>query len=269
MTSRLSLLRQDIYQALRHLPHASPLYVKQRCHILLKLIDDLRAINRVIPSLKNLNKLILMKLINYWQEQDNDNNTIYRKVNILRNICMCHLEFNSFPTNLELGIKHINKSQNLRIVNNKSPDINNVAIDTIYRLQRNFGLKLTEALKIEPYMFDQQGLWLARIAAYNNKNRFIPYWHEEQRLFIDSFLSKANLLIDDKILISMQYKLFLKQMGILNKEYYRYQYIKHRYQDLLINDDLNHQNILKRLRGELGYCENKQIKAILTCLNDS
>lgn len=265
----MSSLTQDIERALSHQPHASPRYVKQRRYILLSLIDDLRMINHVVTRLSSLDKNIIQKLIRYWQAQRNNGNTIYHKVTILRSVCKHYLPANPIPSNQELDITYRLADKVIILDNTPLLDIKSLALSYLYRLQRYFGLKIIEALKIEPYMFDKEGLWLARSVAYNNKNRFIPYWCEEQKQLTNELLLDTNISAVDRALLAMQYKAILQQSGIEDKEYYRYQYISHRYQNLRIDDKMDYHLILKQLRSEAGYRENRQLKAILKCLNAS
>ncbi|MFN7098613.1 MAG: hypothetical protein ACK4PR_13825 [Gammaproteobacteria bacterium] len=269
MTGRITTLLQDIEQAILHQPHASPRYAKQRRYILLSLIADLRTINRVIPRLSSLNKNIIQKLIQYWQAQGNSSNTIYHKITVLRNICKHYLADNPIPSQQELGLTYYFGGKTIILDNMAVLEIKHPTIGYLHRLQRYFGLKMIETIKVEPYMFDKEGLWLTRAAAYNNKNRLIPYWCEEQKRLVGELLLDTSMRSSDSALLVMQYKAILKQTGIIDNEYYRYQYIYYRYQHLLTTEQTDYYTILKQLRSDTGYRENRQIKAILKCLNAS
>lgn len=266
MAGRIASLKQDIERALSSHPHGSPRYVKQRRYTLLALVNALQAINCLVPRLSHLNKFIIQKLIQYWQEQGNSVDTICHKISILRNVCKQYLITNPIPINRELGIADITIKKVVSFNPATAPVITDPTIEHLYRLQRYFGLKLSEALKMESYMFDESGLRMARAVAYNKKNRFIPYWCEEQKQFYRDSLQDLKFTKNHKKLLSLQHKAILQQANIVDKEYYRYQYIYHRYQHLLGHDSNLH-NVLKQLRSETGYKENRQIKAILKYQN--
>lgn len=197
MAGRIALLKKDIGEILSKQPQASPRYVKMRRYILLALIDDLQAINHVIPRLSSMNKNIIQKLILYWKAQGNSGNTIYLKITILRNVCKHYFISNPIPSNQELDIAYYLRNKTIELDNTPMLDSNNSIVNYLYRLQRYFGLKMLESVKIESYMFDKDRLCVAHAAAYNNKNRFIPYWCEEQKplvseLLIDTSITKIN-----------------------------------------------------------------------------
>ncbi|MFN7098309.1 MAG: hypothetical protein ACK4PR_12260, partial [Gammaproteobacteria bacterium] len=199
----------------------------------------------------------------------NSSNTIYHKITVLRNICKHYLAINPIPSQQELGITYHFGGKIIILDNMQVLDIKHATISYLQRLQRYFGLKMMETVKVEPYMFDKEGLWLARAAAYNNKNRFIPYWCEEQKKLVSELLLDTSMTSSDSALLVMQYKAILNQADIIDNEYYRYQYIYHRYQHLLKIGQVDYYTMLKQLRSETGYRENRQIKAILKCLNAS
>lgn len=272
MTGRKALLKSDIRNALRNVPKGAPSFYTRRQAVMLSLINDLSEINQLYPRLSCLKKETIFSLLKLWRSRGAGTKTLHRKISILRTIVRQHCGDKIFPTNAELGIQY--KLDKKRIVSKEMrlADIKDDLVRDICMLQYHFGLKKSEAIHFKNFSAGDV-LLIPRSIAYNSKERHIPILTEKQRQVLTHFDTQhLNGFIADHLdvrLIALTHSSQLKLLDIRDGDYFRYEYIKNRYEALKTDNTLKQLERLRILRQELGYRENKQIKEILQCLNVS
>ncbi|NNM59982.1 MAG: hypothetical protein HKM04_09240 [Legionellales bacterium] len=271
MSNRLSLLKTDIQQALSSMAGGSPCFRREREKVLFSLPDDLMALNSLVPRLKEIRTPVLKKLVQLWQSRGNTSNTVCRKISILRSVIVAYVDSIPFPDNPTLGIQYEKAVIAVAKQGMNIQSIRDTDVQLVCRLQVCFGLKKQEAIRFEPFMLADTELRLSREAAYNSHNRTVPYWNEAQQALIHDLKSlpitgfRASYGGNLMLLSSLHTNAF-KQQGVQQKEYFRHIYLHERYVSLSQSSAKTTQlAVLKQLREEMGYADNRKIKEILTC----
>lgn len=135
--------------------------------------------------------------------------------------------------------------------------------------QQLFGLKYREAMTLRRSMLLYDNVRILRKYAFNRKYRFIPIERDQQKTWVAAFQDWEQMLknIPNQKLIKRIQKNY-QSIASPNLEYFRYQYARNRY-CALCNTTTKHdveRHAMQKLRSELGLCDNRQLKLMLSCL---
>jgi len=268
---RIKSLQLDIALALKKVAKGTPQYYRMRRYILATLITDLKVINHLIPRLNGLREDIVKKLVTLWLKRGNSSKTIQSKLSIVRGVCQAHCPELVIPSNRELNLSRPPLKKLKIPVLVPLEQISNPAIRQYCALQHEFGLTQQEELWFRGYMFQANELRLPRQIAYNHRDRAVAVETEQQQHLRQDILTAAAFAKPRcAVQVKAQAKLFsdvLKPLGITQPNYYRYHYIKTRY-DALHQSGHKPRDVFQQLRRETGYQSNRPLREILQCLKN-
>ena len=212
-----------------------------RRQILMSTANDLISLGYGIASMQQLKHKHVIALTKHWQSKELDNGTIKNRLAALRHVAVLINKPEMIPSNavLQIGPRPMKPIKNRAIVNPDLSSIANPAIRISLELQRHFGLRREESLKIKPMMADH-GDHLSLLGSWckGNRPREIPIRTEEQRYW----LNKAKQYVGryDQSLIPAEqsyirhryvYDKALQKAGIRSHGL-RHAYAQQRYQEL-------------------------------------
>ncbi len=250
-------LYQNALSILHSLPARSPSYRKMRLYLTKMIVEDLAVIGYYSGSFDKIHVYDVRKLVELWGLRNNSKNTVLRKLTQLRILMLAAVPQFNFPSNSDLDLKTA-EPKTLNVKCNLVPEHIPIAgVRLLCMLQYYFGLKKSEAIRFQGLL---QGdyLLISRSESYNGKSRFVRIVLPAQRQLLMDLLSN-KMAFDNQ---SHLHREVLLSLSIEDPDYFRYGYMNWRY-DSLIN--LPHLQKLKVLRHELGYCDNRKIKAVLKC----
>jgi len=278
MAGRKASLIQDIEDALTYSKNGSKKSVQRRSYTLRRLPDELIKMKCLVPSLSALNSNLVKKLVEYWVHKGDRPKTIYNKVSDLRNVIQKKYNAMEFPSNVMLGIHCVQVPKLLPSIayeNIKLHSMDNAIkhLNVVCGLQYFFGLKKSEATQFRPYMLRPHCINVPRSISYNHIDRVIEVSTQKQTEFINT-INKESLTYNTadqqyRKLLTLMHGHALKLIGVDEPEHYRYQYVLWRYNQLKESNSLDLMQCYQQLRQELGYRENRQIKELLICLENS
>lgn len=262
---RKASFRRDILHCIHTTPGGSFRYQNDIRSFALNFVNDLSKLNALPARLKNLKSEHLYALVSYWKHKDLSLRTIQNRISILRKLFVAS-GIMDVPSNAALQIKY--KSAIVKKFRNKEilPDsIKNPIIRDLCQIQYYFGLKKREALLLDSSMMIGDRLEMSRSVSYNKIDRRIPILTEQQRQLIEYFKEEySGRFVSNKyeyIALSAGHMGILQELGISDKEYFRYCYIANRFHAL--KHQFSSNTALKTLRTECGYVRNNQLKEIL------
>ncbi len=235
-------LQRTIYQVLNYNRDGSYATQHNRKHILYKFAEDLISRGYALRDIKGLKEKHITAVIKYWQEKSLSNATIKNRTAVLRHLCVRINKVNIIPSNTKLGISRriYIPTHNKAIHNPTFSNISNEYIRISLELQRVFGLRREEAIKIKPWRADK-GDYLSLQDSWckGGRGRDIPIRTDEQR----HWLNQAKNLVQHKDLSMIPLKksyiqqrcIYDKQViraGFKNLHGLRHAYAQQRYKEL-------------------------------------
>lgn len=226
-----SSLRQAVRQYLRNNRQGSPKTYKFRSHVLSKLTQDLYITGKPPKSWHHFNNENLKTIVNQWRKQNIKPKTMVNHLAVIRKFltdigCDSNLLTNN---QLRLNISK-GKSKKLKIANDFWQNVQDPLPQTILALQIQFGLTLSEAIRIKPTIHsDDNHLLLTREITFNSQDRMIPFRNELQHQIIESLaqLTQGPYCLlqtyDDKM-IRYQLSQSLKHHKLPTSKSWRYLY---------------------------------------------
>ncbi len=213
-----------------------------REQILLRFAEDLVAQGYRLSHIQGLKPKHIQAVVAYWQASQLATATIKNRLSALRNLCEMLNKANIVPSNqqLNLGQRQYVPIKNRAIL---APDFSIISHPYIYislQLQRVFGLRREESLKIKPHLADK-GNYLALLPSWckGGRGRLVPVRTEEQRYWLDQakqLISKPghSLIPQDKNYIRHRhvYDKQVNRAGLRNLHGLRHAYAQARYQEL-------------------------------------
>lgn len=212
-----------------------------RRQILMSTANDLISLGYYIGSVQQLKRKHVIALTKHWQKKELDNGTIKNRLAALRHVALLLNRPEMIPGNavLQIGPRRAKPIKNRAVVNPDLSSIMNPAIRISLELQRHFGLRREESLKIKPIMADR-GDHLSLLGSWckGNRPREIPIRTEEQRYWLDE--AKRYVSGYDQSLIPAEqsyirhryvYDKALQKIGIRSHGL-RHAYAQQRYQEL-------------------------------------
>ena len=237
---RKNHLRQFVDNYCHHTHTGSHRTKKYRHYVLHKVIRDLFHIGKVPVKWHAITLQDIHKLVHYWQKERISPSTIMKYLKEMRmfftNIGHTIIGID----NVSLGVTlHKKTSKTPKLSNNIETQIVNPIAKCLYGLQVNFGLTLSEAMRICPDIHLQENaIWITRDIASNSHDRLIPIRMENQLTIIKHFL---NACLSGQSLISMYgyapvryaYSTAIKSLGASASKRYRSLYAKMIYKELI------------------------------------
>jgi len=208
-------------------------------HLFANDLVDLGFALRNINGLKNKHILATIKL---WQDNKLAISTIKNRTSALRWLCGKINKKNLVPRNneLKIGRRTYAPIRNRAIYNPDFSKIKNPHIRISLELQRVFGLRREESLKIKPHLADKKDrLELLPTWCKGGRSRVIPirtdeqrYWLEEAKKIVGKF---GNSMIPQSKKYIQHRHVYEKQVlraGLRNLHGLRHAYAQNRYKEL-------------------------------------
>jgi hypothetical protein len=267
-------LRHSIYRVLQHNKLGSFATQADRKHLLRKFADDLVNLNYGLRDIHGLKEKHVRAVVAHWQQQKLTSGTIKNRLSALRCLASAINKTQVVPSNKILAIppriyvSSINKAK-------YDPDfsrISNPYVLISMQLQRVFGLRREESLKIKPILADHQTkLVLQPSWCKGGRGREIPIRTDEQRQWLDqakAFLGDAELSLIPKGKNYIQHRYTYEKQaaraGLGRLHGLRHAYAQRRYKELTgweapINGGLGYKELTPAQRDI-----DKQARLVLT-----
>lgn len=233
-------IKRSLYQILQKDHENSFATRHDRAQILFRILNELFDLGYKISSIQQLKEKHVVELTKHWQKKSLKVSTIKNRLSVLRRLSVL-MDKPFVPNNvtLQVGSRHVESIKNRAIVN---PDISKITdpyVRVSLELQRNFGLRREESLKIKPHLADQEyKLVLLGAWCKGNRNREIPIRTAEQRRWLDETKLLAwnvnrSLIPESKNYIQQRY-VYDKQLrhSAIRSHGLRHAYAQQRYQEL-------------------------------------
>lgn len=213
-----------------------------RKKILLHIADDLQKIGMLMPNVFFLKPKHVTHLVAHWQEQKLSTGTIKNRMAAVRFLFEAINKSTLLPSNDALGIaqRSYKPTFNRAIINSDFSSISDPFLYHSLQLQRVFGLRREECIKIQPHLADKSDrLNLLGAWCKGGRPRVVPITTQEQRFWLDEakrFLNNihASLIPKDKSFIQQRY-IYDKQTeraGLKNLHGLCHAYAQQRYKAL-------------------------------------
>lgn len=212
-----------------------------RRQILMSAAGELVSLGYKIASVRQLKRKHIVALTTHWREKHLNNGTIKNRLSAFRHFAVLINKPEMVPSNkdLNIGARTPIGLRNRAVINPDFSQIQDPAIRISLELQRCFGLRREESLKIKPHIADQgnvlalQGSWCK-----GNRPRHIPirteeqhYWLNEAKRYVEAY--DRSLIPSGQSYIRHRYRYDkqLKKIGIRSHSL-RHAYAQQRYQEL-------------------------------------
>lgn len=215
-----------------------------RRKILLLFIEALssKTLNFGIRKLENLKEKHIRGVAQSWQKEGLSNGTLKNRLSCIRHLAKLLNKPNIVPSNDNLGIekrKYI-ATENKAIFNPDFSVIKNPHVRVSLELQRVFGLRREEALKIKPFLADKENyLQLQSTWCKGGRPRIVPIRTDEQRFWLEEakrvVIDPANSLIPPRTSYKRHRDVYDKQTqraGLKNLHGLRHAYAQQCYEEL-------------------------------------
>lgn len=196
MSKRIQL-RKSVWLHLKHHNGGSFSTRANRKEILMKLADDLYKAGIQITDIRQLKAKHVAKVVKQWQSEGLSSGTLKNRMAHIRYLWQGMNKVEKSPSNDELLIakRCYAPQRNRALVNPDFSGIDHYDIRVSLELQKVFGLRREESLKIKPFLADKGTvLELQPTWCKGGRGRFVPIQTEEQRYW----LSEAKRIADDK-----------------------------------------------------------------------
>jgi site-specific recombinase XerD len=213
-----------------------------RKDILLGFADNLFDAGIQLTNIRQVKAKHVARVVDYWKSEKLSAGTMKNRMSAIRNLWHSLNKKEVLPTNDELGIaKRSYKPQfNRAIFNPDFSQVMNYKVRVALELQRLFGLRREECLKIKPYLADKGTvLELQPSWCKGGRGRFVPirteeqrYWLAEAKKFVDN--KSASLIPVDKNYVQQRYiyEKQVQQIGLKNPHGLRHAYAQQRFKEL-------------------------------------
>ena len=233
----------------------------------LLFVNDLARLGFLKYRPHHLSSEAISKLVHLWQSQNMAQKTLANRLAAIRKIAN--------TTNPPLFIVPSNQTFKIslpatrKVLTDSAPklnpyDIQNPSMRAVCLLQLLFGLAKIEAIRSFELLMTPEELIIPRKISFNKLERRICILNHEQRQLLTQ-LNKHPLTESPKLL-SLMHSETLKKANIDDKEYFRLFYIVNRYKQL---DGVSRKEALKHIQAETGFSSLRQIKGVLSCLENS
>lgn len=235
-------LKRSIHQVLSRNKDGSFATQADRQKILNRFAEDLVSLGYGLKHIQGLKTKHIQAITEYWKSQQLANATIKNRLAALRYLAGKINKNNLVPSNdsLKIEARSYIPKKNRALVN---PDFSKITNEYIYvslQLQRVFGLRREESLKIKPFVADRGGhLYLQPSWCKGGRERVIPIRTAEQREWLEKAKAlakneKNSLIPEGKSYIQHRY-IYDKQVqrgDLRNLHGLRHAYAQQRYKEL-------------------------------------
>ena len=235
-------LRNSIFKILEKSRHGSYSTQAGRRDILKLFANDLVGLKFGLRNIDGLKQKHIVAIVEFWQSKQLSISTIKNRLAVLRFLCEKINKSNLIPTNEKLGIgrRTYVSVENRALYNPSFSKISNEYIHISLQLQRVFGLRREESIKIKPHMADKgDKLELLSSWCKGGRGRIVPIRTEEQRFWLEQAKNIAgkfgNSLIPENKNYKKQKNVYDKQVtraGLRNLHGLRHAYAQQRYKEL-------------------------------------
>jgi hypothetical protein len=237
-------LQSSIYYVLKHNKHGSFKTQANRRGILMRAAEDLIYSGYKLKNIKNLKEKHIRCLFDKWRSENLSLGTLKNRRAVLQWVSEIIGKSNMVPTNFELGIAN----RNMINSTNKAIELSDIQLQSItdkniyvsLQLQRVFGLRKEESLKIKPFIADSgdklklQGSWCK-----GGRAREIPILTDEQRYWLNEakkiVKGRENSMIPKERSFKNQLNIFraeTRRAKIKHVHGLRHAYAQKRYREL-------------------------------------
>ncbi|MEO8964713.1 MAG: phage integrase N-terminal domain-containing protein, partial [Gammaproteobacteria bacterium] len=235
-------LRKSIFSIIKRNNDGSYATQADRRTILTQFSKDLVSLRYGLRDIYNLKEKHILAVIKFWQEKELKNSTIKNRMAVLRYLAKKINKPNLIPANNKLGIERRTyiPVRNRAFYDPSFSKINNRYVRASLELQRVFGLRREESLKIKPHVADKgDKLELLSSWCKGGRGRVIPIRTEDQRYWLEQAKNLAvkfnhSLIPENKNYIRQRY-VYEKQVaraGLKNMHGLRHAYAQQRYKEL-------------------------------------
>lgn len=152
-------LQGSIYQLLKHNKLGSFSTQYYRKTALFQVAADLVSHGYKLPHVRGLKQKHIQFLVQHWQAQELTIGTIKNRLAHLRTLCELMNKKEIVPSNEALGIGRrlysTNQDKSLKCIYGDMGKLSSYRIRVQLELQKHFGLRHEECLKIKPYLADK------------------------------------------------------------------------------------------------------------------
>jgi site-specific recombinase XerD len=210
--------------------------------MLLHFAKDLVFLGFKVTNVNELRTKHIYAVVSSWQKSQLKISTIKNRISAIRHLSLLLNKPQLVPSNADLNTgsrKYIN-NRNRALFN---PNFNNITNDHVrisLELQRVFGLRREESIKIKPHLADKGNqLELMPTWCKGGRGRFVPIQTAEQRYWLERAKEVAgnfgnSLIPEDKNYIQQRY-VYDKQVlraGLRNLHGLRHAYAQQLYKEL-------------------------------------
>lgn len=235
-------LQHSLLHVLKH-DHAGSFASRHdRKSVLHHFAEELVKLGYRIPSIQNLKQKHIIAMVKHWKQCGLATSTLKNRLSILRHLARVLGKPSLVPSNTALSI---GKRQYVSKINRAlhQPDFSQVIhpyIRISLELQRVFGLRREESLKIKPHLADH-GNTLELLSSWckGGRARSVPIQTAEQRYWLDEAKTLAGEFGNSLIPIGKSYIqhrwVYDKQIAaaqLKNPHGLRYAYAQRRYREL-------------------------------------
>jgi site-specific recombinase XerC len=240
MSIKSQLLR-SLYHVLSHTHQGSYATRADRHTQLTGAMKELVVLGYKIAQVEQLKTKHINVLVSHWQRKGLSNGTLKNRLASLRYLAKALNKTHLVPTNkiLNIGSRQQIATHNKAVHSLDLAKITDLHVRVSLQLQRIFGLRREESLKIRPHLADK-GDKLSLLGAWckGNRSREIPIRTEEQRYWLE----QAKILCNkpDQSLIPT-HKSYVQHRYVYDKQLQRagirshglrHDYAQRRYQEL-------------------------------------
>ncbi len=238
-------LQKSIYSVLKHNRDGSHETQAARKHILYQAASELVSGSYKLNSVHGLKQKHIYYLYDAWQKRQLSIATIKNRMAHLRWLCEKLNKMHAVPSNQMLDVgkrryvnNQINKAVDLTQI--QAEKITNPYIWVQIHLQRYFGLRREESIKLKPHQADKgdyielQGSWCK-----NGRKRCVPILTPEARYWLDeakklAIHSEDSLIPQDKTYIQHRhlYDKQIQRAGIKHAHGLRHAFAQEQYKIL-------------------------------------
>jgi hypothetical protein len=209
---------------------------------LLQFAEELVGLGYRLNHIQGLKPKHILVVVKHWQQKSLAVGTIKNRLSALRRLCEKINKATIIPTNdqLQVGRRQYIPTYNRALFNPDFSNISNRSILVSLQLQRLFGLRREESLKIKPHLADKgDHLELLPFWCKGGRGRFVPIHTAEQRHWLEEAKMQAgklgnSLIPPTKTYIRHRY-VYDKQVvraGLRNLHGLRHAYAQQRYKEL-------------------------------------
>ncbi len=236
-----SQLKRSVYAVLSRDNQGSHATRADRRNTLMRCAEELVGLGYKIASIQQLKEKHIVALVQYWKQNALSTGTLKNRLAAIRHLTTLINKSGIVPSNktLDLGHRHSIAMRNRAIYAADFSKITDPHVKISLELQRVFGLRREESIKIKPHMADQGGkLLLQGSWCKGNRQREVPIRTEEQRHWLEQakkFVAspERSLIPPHKSYIQHRY-VYDKQLQRANIRSHglRHAYAQQRYKEL-------------------------------------